>query len=501
MSIRNRLQRAFDRVFKGPDELELTEGSVGRPLFFLSLPIVITNLLQTAYNLADTFWLGQYSTEALAAISFAFPMVFLLIALGMGLSVAGSILVAQYTGADRPEQAGFAASQTMTFSLLAAIVLGFVGFFIVETLLRLFGASPAVLPGATAYMQVISIGLVFMFGFFVFISLMRGYGDTVTPMLVMFGSVAINIVLDPFVIFGWGPFPELGVAGAAYATIFSRGLALMVGLYLMFEGSRGVQIRPAEMIPDPAFLRRLLRLGVPASIEGTGRALSVNLMLFVVGMFPTTVVAAYGIGVRVFSVVFLPAIAVARGVETMTGQNMGADKADRAATAAGFAAKVMFVILGLFGVYIWFASETVVALFSSDPTVVATGSTFLRFVAPTFGFLGIMRAYSGSIRGAGKTMIAAVIGVATLGLIRLPIAYVGAINIGQTGIWIAFGVSNVAGAIMAYLWYRRGSWRAADVTDEPDVDLDIEEGSADGSTEGVDPATDETTSVGERGDT
>ncbi|MFB6150042.1 MAG: MATE family efflux transporter [Halobacteriales archaeon] len=472
MSIRTRLTRAFERVFKGPDELELTEGTVGRPLFFLSLPIVITNLLQTAYNLADTFWLGQYSTEALAAISFAFPMVFLLIALGMGLSVAGSILVAQYTGADRPQQAEYAASQTMTFSLLAAVILGLLGFFVVHRLLGLFGASPDVLPGATAYMQVISLGLVFMFGFFVFISLMRGYGDTVTPMLVMFGSVAVNIALDPFVIFGWGPFPELGVAGAAYATIFSRGLALVVGLYIMFEGSRGVRIRPREMIPDVTFLRRLLRLGIPASIEGTGRALSVNLMLFVVGMFPTTVVAAYGIGVRVFSVVFLPAIAVARGVETMTGQNIGADKPDRAATAAGFAAKVMFVILGLFGVYIWIAGEAVVGLFSNDPTVVATGTTFLQFVAPTFGFLGIMRAYSGSIRGAGKTMVAAVIGITTLGLIRLPIAYVGAINIGQTGIWIAFGISNVAGAVIAYLWYRRGTWREADATTDPDIDLD-----------------------------
>ncbi|MFB6211468.1 MAG: MATE family efflux transporter [Halobacteriales archaeon] len=474
MSIRTRLTRAFERVFKGPDELELTEGTVGRPLFFLSLPIVITNLLQTAYNLADTFWLGQYSTEALAAISFAFPMVFLLIALGMGLSVAGSILVAQYTGADRPQQAEYAASQTMTFSLLAAVILGLLGFFVVHRLLGLFGASPDVLPGATAYMQVISLGLVFMFGFFVFISLMRGYGDTVTPMLVMFGSVAVNIALDPFVIFGWGPFPELGVAGAAYATIFSRGLALVVGLYIMFEGSRGVRIRPREMIPDVTFLRRLLRLGVPASIEGTGRALSVNLMLFVVGMFPTTVVAAYGIGVRVFSVVFLPAIAVARGVETMTGQNIGADKPDRAATAAGFAAKVMFVILGLFGVYIWIAGEAVVGLFSNDPTVVATGTTFLQFVAPTFGFLGIMRAYSGSIRGAGKTMVAAVIGITTLGLIRLPIAYVGAINIGQTGIWIAFGISNVVGAVIAYLWYRRGTWREADATTDPNIDLDLD---------------------------
>src|SRR6056297_2601270 len=150
MSVRERV----GSLFKDQSELDLTEGAVGWPLFFLSLPIVITNLLQTAYNLADTFWLGQYSTKALAAISFAFPMVFLLISLGMGLSVAGSILVAQHIGADEEEQAEYAASQTVTFSLLASVVLGAVGYLFVGDLLAFLGASPDVLWRAEAYMQV-----------------------------------------------------------------------------------------------------------------------------------------------------------------------------------------------------------------------------------------------------------------------------------------------------------------------------------------------------------
>ncbi|MFB6197857.1 MAG: MATE family efflux transporter, partial [Halobacteriaceae archaeon] len=188
------------KFFKGPEELELTEGGIIKPLFFLSLPIVMTNLMQTAYNLADTYWLGQYSTEALAAISFGFPMVFLLISLGMGLSVAGSVLVAQHTGADETEEAEYAASQTVTFAFIASALLGLIGYPFVRPFLSFLGASPAVLPGATAYMQVIALGLPFMFGFFVFISLMRGAGDTLTPMLVMFGTVVVNIVLDPFLI-------------------------------------------------------------------------------------------------------------------------------------------------------------------------------------------------------------------------------------------------------------------------------------------------------------
>ena len=467
MSVRERLFGWF----QGKDELELTEGSVAKPLFFLSLPIVVTNLLQTAYNLADTFWLGQYSKVALAAISFAFPMVFLLIALGMGLSVAGSILVAQHTGADEERKAEYAAAQTVSWSFLASIILGFVGYYAVGPVVRLFGAEPATAVAATAYMQVISLGIVFMFGFFVFISLMRGYGDTITPMLVMLGTVVLNVILDPFLIMGWWIFPELGVEGAAIATVFSRSLAMVVGIVIMLRGSRGFKIHVADLRPDVGYLRRILALGIPASIEGTGRALSVNLMLFVVGLFPTTVVAGYGIGVRIFSVVFLPAIAVARGVETMTGQNIGAGKPDRAASAARTAAIWMFVILSGVGAIVILGGEAIVGVFSDDPEVVRVGAEFLAIVAPTFGFIGLMRGYTGSIRGAGKTLVAAALAITMLGIIRLPAAWVMVtrFDMGTDGIWYAFAISNVIGAILAILYYRTGRWRDADPRGEPEL--------------------------------
>ncbi|WP_238993984.1 MATE family efflux transporter, partial [Halobellus captivus] len=427
---------------------------------------------------------GQYSTEALAAISFAFPMVFLLISLGMGLSIAGSVLVAQHIGAGEEDEAEYAASQTVAFSVIGSILLGVLGYYAVGPFIGFLGASPDVHPLATGYMQVISAGMPFMFGFFVFIALMRGYGDTVTPMLVMFGSVVLNIAIDPILIFGFdgNPLFEMiglegveasllaatgytgsGVTGAAIATIFSRALAFVVGIVVMLQGVRGVMIHPSQMRPNFSYLRQLLDIGVPASVEVTGRALSVNLLLLVVGMFPTTVVAAFGIGVRVFSVIFLPAIAVARGVETMTGQNIGAGKPDRAGTAADFAAKTMFVILTGLGLFALVAAEPIVAIFTNDPEVIREGSTFLRWVAPSFGFIGVMRAYSGSFRGAGKTLTAAVIAVIMLGMIRIPVAYTASLNFGSEGIWLAFPISNVAGALIAYTWYRRGTWRTGSV--------------------------------------
>jgi putative MATE family efflux protein len=479
-------------LFKGPEEFDLTSGGIGKPLFFLSMPIVVTNLFQTAYNLADTFWLGQYSTDALAAISFAFPMVFLLISLGMGISVAGSVLVAQFTGANEEREAGYAASQTVTFAVIASVILGGVGYFLVETFLDVMGASQDVLPLATSYMEVISLGLLFMFGFFVFVALMRGYGDTITPMLVMFGSVVLNIVIDPFLIFGFDSNPLFamlglgglestlfsmtgyagsGITGAAIATVFCRGLALVVGLVIMFRGNRGVQIHVQDMVPDLSYLRRLVRIGLPASIEGTGRALSMNLLLVIVALFPDTVVAAYGIGTRVFSVIFLPAIAVARGVETMTGQNMGANKPDRAEQAAGLAAKVLFGVLTAAGVVVFFVAGPIADVFTTDPEVVDIAAQFLRYVALSFGFIGIMRAYTGSFRGAGKTLTAAAISVLMLGIIRFPIAWIASGPLGERGIWLSFAISNVVGAIIAYAWYRRGTWRESDLT-ESKVDLD-----------------------------
>ncbi|WEL20910.1 MATE family efflux transporter [Halorhabdus sp. BNX81] len=466
-------------LFKGQSELELTEGGILRPLFYLSLPIVVTNLLQVAYNIADTFWLagiaGEAGTDAVAGITFAFPIVFLLISMGMGLSVAGSVLVAQHTGAGESDQASVAASQTVTWAILGSAVLGLLGFPLVGPLIEFLGASPSVLPGARAYMQVISLGLPFMFGFFVFIALMRGAGDTITPMVVMFGTVVLNIALDPFLIYGWTlvenapfvgtvAFPQLGIQGAAIATVFSRSLAMIVGLAIMFSGRRGVPIDPRAMVPDLGYLRTLLRVGLPASVESTGRALSVNAMLLVVGTFADPVVAAFGIGTRVFSVIFLPAIAVGRGVETMTGQNIGAGKPDRAGTAAYAAAKVMFAILSILGLIIFLVPRPIVTPLSPNAEVTAIAVEFMRYTALSFGFIGIIRAFSGSFRGAGKTLIAAAIAVLTLGVVRLSVAAVASQYwLGVQGIWAAFFVSNVAGALIAWLWYRRGSWRDGDV--------------------------------------
>ncbi|ELY50874.1 MATE family efflux transporter [Natronococcus jeotgali] len=480
------LRETVDSLFRGPEGLDLTSGGIGWPLFYLSLPIVVMNLFQVLYNLADTFWLGRHSTEALSAITFAFPVVFLMISLALGVSVAGSVLVAQHVGAGNENRAAYAASQTMAYAAILSLVLGVLGYVFVDDITALLGVNETVAPLVVEYMRVYAVGLFAVFGFAVFISLMRGYGDTVTPMYVMAGSVALNIVLDPILIFGFEANPLFaflglggleasalsatgftgwGIGGAAVATVFSRAVALAIGLAVMFRGNRGVRIRLSEMAPDRSFGRTIVDIGLPASVEGAARSLSITVLLVVVATFPNAVSGAYGIGTRVFSVIFLPALAVSQGIETMTGQNIGAEEVDRAAEANHFGARAMLVLLTVGGGLIVLAARPIAGIFSPDPAVVDHAATFLRVTGLTFGFIGVMRAYTGGFRGSGHTMIAAVISLVTLGFVRLPVAWIASEPLGVMGLWIAFPISNVVGGIVAYLWFERDTWRDGNLTE------------------------------------
>lgn len=446
-------------LFRSKEEINITSGSLVKPLFYLSLPVVITNLLMTAYNLVDTFWVGRLSKQALAAITFSYPMVFLFISLGLGVSVAGSVLVAQYEGAGRRDQVEFAASQTLIFTAIVGIILGLIGFFLLTPILKLLGASPEVIPLATEYLQVVTLGLIFMFGYTVFIALMRGFGETLTPMLIMLFTVLLNVFVDPFLIFGWLWFPKMGIQGAAVATIFCRGIGFVIGLWILFTGRKGLNVHLSYMMPDLKFFKKIVDIGVPASVESTGRAVSVNAMLSVVGGFTTSVVAGYGVGIRVFSTVFLPALAVSQSVETVTGQNIGAGKFDRAERANYMASLAMFIGMSILGVFTFLFAPLIVSIFSPDAEVVSVGAEFLRYIALTFGFVGAQRVFSGGFRGAGKTLVAAAIAILTLGVIRFPFAMVLSANMGQVGLWNAFIISNVSGLFIAYFWFKRGGWK------------------------------------------
>ncbi|WP_435360885.1 MATE family efflux transporter [Haloarchaeobius sp. DFWS5] len=462
---------------------DITEGELLRPMVRLAWPMVAIQLLQVAYNLADTAWLGAYSSNAVGALSLAFPLIFFLISVGGGFTAAGAILVAQYTGAKSDGSAGLVAGQTVTFIGALSILLGLVGFFVTDAMLGLLPADPEtkalIIPMAADYMRIFFLGMPFLFGFFVFVSLLRGYGNTKTPMRIMLVSVVVNVVLDPLVIFGVGPFPELGIEGAAIATVLARGVATVLGFYILFATDVGPEIRREHLAPDLPTIRDIVRVGVPSAAEQSMSSLAFISLTAMVATFPPAVVAAYGLGNRVISLVFLPAMGLGQATNTIVGQNLGAERPDRAERAVWIAAKLAAGVLAVVALLIY-AFPTVILrpLMSADTAQAAEtlvyGSEYLRVVAIAFVAMGLFPVFLGAFRGAGDTTTALVFSVVALWLVRVPLTYYLVFDLGwgTTGIWTAVAIGDVIGAIAAILWFTRGTWKKSLVDREVD-DVDV----------------------------
>jgi putative MATE family efflux protein len=472
----------------------ITEGGLARPLFKLAWPIVAIQLLQVTYNIADTLFLGYYDTNALGALSLAFPLVFLIISVAGGFTTAGSILVAQYTGADSEGSAGHVAGQTISLVYVVGTVLAVIGFLLTRDLLGLLPSQSEtatdVIPLAAEYMEIFFLGVPFIFGFFVFSALMRGYGDTRTPMRVMIVSVVLNVAIDPLLIFGIGPFPELGVAGAAIATIFSRGVATAIGVYVLFATASGPSVSLPDLRPKFATMKKIVGLGVPSAAEQSASALAMVTLTAMVAAFAPPVVAAYGLGNRLISLVFLPAMGLGRATNTMVGQNLGAGKVERAARAVRMAATIGAGVMFVVAVFAALFPDPIVGAFVGTGTEDAAetlrlGSEYVRTRAVEFAFIGVLQVVLGAYRGAGNTKTALGFSLVALWIGRVPavafLAFDATIPIevmgntlitiqtaglGPTGIWIGMALGNVLGAIAAGAWFLRGTWKEAVIDDD-----------------------------------
>jgi len=441
---------------------DFTTGPITKSLLTLSVPIVFANILQTAYQLVDTFWVGRLGKEAVAAVSLSFPIIFLMISLGGGLAIAGTILVAQYRGKKDDAQVDYVAAQTLTMMFIAAIVVSIIGYIISAPIMRLMGAAPEVLPDAVSYMQISFIGMIFMFGYFVYQSLMRGVGDVKTPMYIVLVTVLMNLVLDPLFIMGWGPFPAHGVSGAAIATIVTQGIAAVVGLIMLFSGKYGIHIKKENLNIDTKLVKQMFFLGLPASVNQSTRALGLTIMSFLVASFGTITVAAYGIGIRILSFIIIPAIGLSMATSTLVGQNIGAGKIDRAEKIARKSMSVAFWSLTALGVITFiFAKQIVAAFIPGETETIVMGTLFLRYMALLFGSIGFQQTINGVFTGAGSTVTTMIISIVSLWVFQFPVAYILSkhTTLGTTGLWIAFPVSNILSMVLAYSLYKKGSWK------------------------------------------
>ena len=451
------------------DKNNLTEGSVLKSLISLSGPIIAAQFLHTAYQLTDTFWVGRLGAAAIAAVSISFPVIFLLISFGGGLTMAGAILVAQYKGRQNQEAVNYISGQTLLAVFAVALLLSILGFFSAPYLINLMGVESAVFTNAVSYLKISFCGIVFMFLFFVFQALMRGVGNVKIPMFIVLGTVLLNLILDPLFIFGYGPFPALGVAGAALATITTQGLSALAGLLILFFGKKEIYIRLKELRFDFSLIKKMFSLGFPASVEQSARALGMIVITFLVASFGTVIVAAFGIGSRMLSLVIIPSMGLSMATSTLVGQNMGAGKIERAEKIVKISALVGFAFLTVMGLFIFLFAKPLSSFFIPGETEAINSSVlFIKIMALTFGFVALQMVVNGTFRGAGSTRVSMMLSIISLWAVEFPLAYILSKHTGlaELGLWIAFPVANVIGAAISVFWFLKGSWKQKRITEE-----------------------------------
>lgn len=441
---------------------KFTEGKILGSLVSIAIPIIFSNILQSGYQLIDTFWLGRLGANAVASVSLSFPILFLVLSLGGGLTLAGTVIVSQYKGANNQRQVDFSSSQTVFVVFFVSIILALVGNFAAEPMMRMVGAGPEILDDSVTYFKISSYGFIFLFMFFVFQSLMRGIGNVLLPMYIILGTVFLNLVLDPLFIYGWGPVPGYGVAGAAVASVLTQGVSAVAGMYILWRGRQGIQIRWSDMYLHLDFVKKLFRIGLPSSFEQSTRAAGMTMMVVLVTGFGSEVVAAYGIGSRILSLVIVPALGLAIATTALVGQNVGAGKIDRAEKIGNLSYKVSFTSLSVIGVLFYFFAEQLTAFFVPDePQVIQDGAFFIKVMSFSFGFMGVQQVLNGLFNGTGFTKASMMISIFGLWILRFPLAYVLSHHsaLGYEGIWWAFPISNFITGIVAFTFYRSGYWK------------------------------------------
>ncbi|WP_255170605.1 MATE family efflux transporter [Natrononativus amylolyticus] len=466
--------------------VNVTDGELFTPLMVLSAPIVLSQMLQVGYNLADTYWVGRLGSDAVAALSYSWAIVFLMVSVGGGLTVAGTVLVSQYKGAKDFTRSHHVAGQTLSFVTIVAVVFAAIGYLTSPWLIRLVGAEPGTdaYVYAVSYTRIVFLGVSFMFWFFIFDALSRGWGDTRTPLYLMGISVLLNVVLDPFLILGFSENPVFawvgatglesslyaatgfdgyGVEGAAIATVFSRGVAAVAGMYLLFSGRVGLEPSLSDLWLKPETVRKILDIGAPIATEQGFRAFGITVLTALIALAGTEAVAAYGIVNRLSSLMFLPALGLARGTETVVGQNLGAEQVDRAKRAVTLSSIVIVAVFAVVVAVAYPLAHEITAFFiegEDSSQVVEYGAAYILIAGPSYVFLGVFQMLLGGLRGSGSTRAAMVLSIQELWVYRIPVAAVGIVyfDMGVYGVWYAIAISYVLSALTTAAWFLRGTW-------------------------------------------
>jgi len=449
----------------------MTRGSLSRNLLIVAWPIMLSFLLQMLHNLVDAFWLGKLGRTALVAPTITMNIVFLGLSLAMGMGAGGTTLVSQFRGAGRFQEMRKTGGQMLLLLVVCGFLLSGISFLFSAEILRLMQTPKDAFSETHIYLRWVLLGVPFMFTFLVYQSVLTGIGDTVGPLKINFITVALNMVLDPLLIFGIGPFPKLGVAGAAIATCFARFIAAIIGLHQLFSGSRGFLLTGEDLKPDRSIILKIVKIGIPMGLGQSGTSLGFTLLMGIVNSFGSAVTAAFGIGTRIIHIAMVPAFGLSQANATAVGQNLGRGYEERVSQSVRRACILIGVILVPITTAMFIWGRDISRIFIDDPAVIQYGKELFRITSPSVFAFGFVMVLMGSFQGSGHTVPVMVLNLSRLWLLRIPMTYVMAIvyGMGPTGLWWAMFVSNAVIAVAAMFWFSRGTWRASVIHDEKDL--------------------------------
>lgn len=459
-----RLFKDLKESLSGTDQ-DFTTGSVGRAILLLAVPMVLELSMQAVFGIVDLFFVARLGTHAVAAVGLTEAVLTIVFSIATGLGMGATALVARRIGEKRPEAAGSATGQAIIAALVISIPLGLVGLLSAGPILELMGASRDAIKIGTGYNLVMLSGNATILLLFVLNAVFRGAGDAAIAMRALWMANLLNIVLDPLLIFGIGPFPELGVTGAAVATNLARGVGVVYQLTILFSARSRVPLTLTSFRLHPELLRKLIRIscgGVLQLLVGTVSWLG---LVRLVAIFGDAALAGYTISLRIIVLAILPSWGMSNAAATLVGQNLGAGRPERAERSAWLTGFANMVFLGLLTLVFVVLAESLGGLFTSDDPVIAYAADSLRYISYGYVFYAYGMVVSQAFNGAGDTYTPTIANLICYWLLQIPLAYFLALpgGMGAQGVFVAIAISESILAIVVAIIFRRGKWKLRQV--------------------------------------
>lgn len=449
----------------GNSEINYTEGSIGRVTMLLAIPMILEMAMESVFAVVDIFFVAGLGTAAVATVGLTEAMITLLYAVAIGLSMGTTAMVARRIGEKDNEGASLAAAQAIWLGVFVSIIVGLVGIFYAPNILMAMGADEEVLTIGVPYTRLMFGGSFTILFLFLINGIFRGAGDASLAMKALTLANCINIVLDPCLIYGYGPFPELGLTGAAVATNIGRGVGVLYGLYYICGGGGRIRLHMANMLPHLHTLTSLVKISLGGIAQFLVATASWVFLVQIVSSFGSDAVAGYTIGVRIVMFTILPAWGLSNAAATLVGQNLGAGLPDRAEQSVWQIVKFNAIYMGFASLMMLLFATPLVSIFIEES--VASGYAVQALWIFALGYIpwGIGMAIIQSFNGAGDTMTPTWINVFCFWLVQVPLAYSLAmlLELGPVGVFWAVFVSDVLTGIVGYLAFRRGKWKLREV--------------------------------------